>query len=265
VFTQAAFIYDKIYSFKDYRREAAAMVRIIRKHHPSATRLLDVACGTGRHLEHLARRFSADGVDILPQFRRIARLRNPQGRIYRADMRKLDLPQRYDAVVCLFSSIGYARTTAGLGKAVSSMARVLKPGGILVVEPWFTPSTWRPGTVHAVNVEEPELRISRVSTSRTRGRVSVIEMHYLVGSPRGVRHLTESHRLGLFTSAEMKAAFARAGLAVTYDKVGLTGRGLYIGKKPGGASSVPAGRCSATRPGRARRARAIPRVEGGTG
>ena len=77
--------------------------------------------------------------------------------------------------------------------------------------------------------------------------MSVIEMRYLVGSPRGIRHLTESHNLGLSTSADMKAVFARAGPAVMYDKVGLTGRGLYIGKDP------------------ARRARAIPRVGRGTG
>jgi ubiquinone/menaquinone biosynthesis C-methylase UbiE len=231
VFTQTTGIYDRIYSFKDYGREAAVLVRIIRKHHPSAGSLLDVACGTGRHLEHLAREFSCDGADIMPQFCRIARLRNPKCRIYRADMRDLGIPRRYDAVVCLFSSIGYARTTAGLAKALSSMARVLRPGGILVVEPWFTPSSWKPGTVHAVHVEEPHLVISRLSTSRIRGRVSVIEMQYLVGSPRGTRHFTEIHRLGLFTIAEMKAAFAKAGLEVTWDKAGLTGRGLYIGRK----------------------------------
>ena len=42
-------------------------------------------------------------------------------------------------------------------------AAALAPGGVLVVEPWFTPSAWKPGTVHGLLAEQPGLRIARVS------------------------------------------------------------------------------------------------------
>jgi hypothetical protein len=152
-------------------------------------------------------------------------------------MTRLKLPHRYDVVVCLFSSIGYVGSVDRLARAIASMAGVLEPEGILILEPWFTPTQWKKNSVHAVFVDEPGLKIARISTSRTaRGR-SVIDMHYLVGTSRTTRHHVETHRLGLFTTSQMRAAFAKAGLRVIHDKKGLTGRGLYIGKKPAGKKS----------------------------
>jgi SAM-dependent methyltransferase len=232
MFTETAQYYDAVYSFKDYGREAARLSAIVRRARPRARRLLDVACGTGRHIEHLRGRFDVEGVDISTALVREARRRNPGARIRVGDMMRLGLPPVYDAVVCLFSSIGYVRTPAGLARAIRSMAGALAPGGVLVVEPWFTPSAWKPGTVHALLAEQPGLRVARVSTSRTVGGQSIVDMHYLVGTARGVRHCVETHRLGLFTVAQMRHAFRGAGLRVSYDRRGLTGRGLYIGTRP---------------------------------
>jgi SAM-dependent methyltransferase len=234
MFTRTSDLYDKIYGFKDYGRESELLLSIIRKHRPGATRLLDVACGTGKHLEHLKSHFSAEGVDLLPQLCSIARRRNPGVRIHQGDMIRLEMPHRYDVVVCLFSSIGYVGTADRLARAIASMAGVLDPGGILILEPWFTPTQWKKNSVHAVFVDEPGLKIARISTSRTVRGQSVIDMQYLVGTKSATRHHVETHRLGLFTTSQMKAAFTKAGLRVTYDKKGLTGRGLYIGKKPAG-------------------------------
>jgi SAM-dependent methyltransferase len=231
MFTRTTEYYDRIYSFKHYGLEASRLRAFIRRYNPGARRLLDVACGTGRHLECLREHYLVQGVDISPQFVRIARRRNPGVRIWRGDMTKLGLPPAFDVVVCLFSSIGYVQTAARLEKAVCSMAEALSPKGILVIEPWFSPAQSRPHTVHAVYVDEPDLKIARISTSRTVGGLSVIDMHYLIGTARGTRHYTERHRLGLFTAAETKRALRRAGLRVSHDEEGLTGRGLYIGKK----------------------------------
>ena len=62
MFTMTARYYDPLYSFKDYGSEAARLSAIIRRARPGARRLLDVACGTGRHIECLRGRFDVEGV-----------------------------------------------------------------------------------------------------------------------------------------------------------------------------------------------------------
>jgi ubiquinone/menaquinone biosynthesis C-methylase UbiE len=233
MFTQSAAYYDKIYSFKDYKAEAERLVAICGEHLRSeGTRWLDVACGTGRHLEYLKERYEIEGLDISPELLAMARQRHPDVRFHHADMMAFDLGKTFDIVTCLFSSIGYVKTLENLSRAVACMARHLTPGGIMVIEPWFTPSVWRPGTVHAIFVDEPELKIARINSSFVEGRLSVFDLHYLIGTPAGTEHLVEHHELGLFTTEEMSDALTAVGLEVTYDQEGLMGRGLFIGRRP---------------------------------
>ena len=56
-YTSRPELYDLEYSFKDYAGEVATLERIVRERNPDASTLLDVACGTGKHLEHLRTRF----------------------------------------------------------------------------------------------------------------------------------------------------------------------------------------------------------------
>jgi ubiquinone/menaquinone biosynthesis C-methylase UbiE len=65
MFTKSAAFYDLLYSFKDYAAEADKVRRVIdAANHSSGRRLLDVACGTGRHLHHLEEHFEAEGLDL---------------------------------------------------------------------------------------------------------------------------------------------------------------------------------------------------------
>jgi hypothetical protein len=111
------------------------------------------------------------------------------------------------------------------------MNKHLLSGGVLLVEPWFTPEQWNPGRVFTLNVDKPNLKIVRMSHSGQRGKISLLEFHYLFGTSKGIEHKTEQHELGLFTNQEYLDAFKASNLKVVYDKKGLDGRGLYIGRK----------------------------------
>jgi hypothetical protein len=143
------------------------------------------------------------------------------------------LGKQFDIVTCLFSSIGYVKTLDKLKDAVCSMTAHLKPQGVLALEPWFTPENWHPNTVHGMYIDEPDLKIARINTSFVKGKVSVFDLHHLVGTPEGTEYLVEHHELGLFEVKEMISVMEEVGLTVRYDADGLTGRGLYIGRKNG--------------------------------
>jgi len=231
MFSKTPRYYDKIYSFKDYQAEAQRLMALIQENLRSGgNQLLDVACGTGHHIKYLKQHFAVEGLDISEELLEVAHQRNPGVLFHQSDMIHFELGKRFDVVTCLFSSIGYVRTIENLRRAVNCMAQHVMPGGVVVIEPWFTPDTWRPGTVHAQFVDEPELKIARVNTSFAEGRLSYFDLHYLIGTPEGTEHFVEHHELGLFEQGEMVAAFEGAGLVVSYDSEGLTGRGLYIGR-----------------------------------
>ena len=231
MFTRSAELYDAVYGFKDYRAEVDKLDGLIQARAPGAATLLDVACGTGKHLELLTDRYRVEGLDLDPALLAIARRRLPQVPFHQGDMTGFELGRRFDAVICLFSSIGYVKTRERLERAAATLASHLAPGGILVVEPWLLPEAWRPGGVHALFVDDDELKVVRMNTGTPAiDDVTTLEFHYLVGTPAEVEYFTERHELGLFSHQDYVGALEDAGLAVEHDPEGLTGRGLYIAR-----------------------------------
>lgn len=234
MFSKSAQYYDEIYASvdKNYAAEAAKTRAIIQEYKQSKGKsLLDVACGTGAHAGYLSRYYQVEGLDLDSGLLSVAKKKHPKIRFHQGDMTNFDLGRRFDAVVCLFSSIGYVKTKARLQKAVRAMSRHLIPGGVLLIEPWFSAGQWHPGRASMAQVNKPDLKIVRMSYSGQRGKLSLIEFQYLVGTPKGIEHSVEIHELGLFTHQEYTAAFKAAGLKVTHEPEGLDGRGLYVGQK----------------------------------
>jgi len=228
-YTSRPELYDLEYSFKDYAGEAVTLERIVRERNPGAKTLLDVACGTGKHLEHLRASFQCEGTDLDDGLLRVARQRLPDVPVRQADMRDFDLGRQFDVVTCLFSAIGFVGGLDGLAATARTFARHLRPGGVALVEPWLTPDAWVPGRPHLLTYDGPELKLARATVSGLRGeRISTTDMEYLVATPQGVEHFVEHHDPYLFTTDEMRAAFEAAGLDVDYDAEGLIGRGLWI-------------------------------------
>ncbi len=230
MFDRSAELYDLVYGFKDYAGEAGRVDELIRERRPDARSLLDVACGTGKHLAVLGDRYpDVAGLDLDEGLLAVARERLPDITLYHGDMTSFELGRRFDAVTCLFSAIGYAGTEEKLHAAIAAMARHLEPGGVLIVEPWLEPQDWKPGHLHLLTVDDPDVKIARASVADLEGTTSIVDFHYLVVSRAGVERFTEHHEVELFTRAQYVKAFEAAGLEVEHDEEGLIGRGLYIG------------------------------------
>ena len=232
MFSESAEFYDLIYStFKDYAAEVEQITGLLRRLNPQCQTVLDVACGTGEHARLLAAEgFSVDGVDLDPTFVHIAKQKHPAGQFSAADMSDFHLSRRYDAVLCLFSSIGYLKTLDRVSRALACFREHLAPGGIIVIEPWRAPGTLDPELVLRHAGEADGVRVSRVSRTEVEGRLSRLLFDYEITDATGTRRASEIHELGLFTTAEMMQTFQDAGLEVEHDPKGLTDRGLYVAR-----------------------------------
>ena len=106
------------------------VVRRILAQYPSGT-ALDAACGTGRHAEYLASQgHSVTGLDASPAMLEVAKSKIPSARFEVADLSSIPLPN--DAVDLAVCSLALTHCQE-LGPPTKELARVLRPGGTLVI------------------------------------------------------------------------------------------------------------------------------------
>ena len=225
-----AAIYDAAYHFVDYPTAAAQVRTTIQDRHPTARSLLEVACGTGRYLELLARDFAVEGLDLCPEMLAKARARVPDVPLHQGDMTSFDLGRRYDVVCCLFRSIAYTATPDRFDAAVAAMARHVAPKGVLLVEPFFTPEAYRVDRVTLNEYKRDNFALAWMYVSEKTASGARLRINCLVGTPSGVEHFVEVHELGLFTPDDFARAFAAAGLRMEYQPDAPGGTGMYIGR-----------------------------------
>ena len=245
MFDRSADVYDLLYSFKDYEAEARDLVALIRERDPDARSLLDVACGTGKHLELLRASFpDVAGVDLDEGLLAIARERLPDVPLTMADMRTVDLGRTFDAVTCLFSSVGYLRDAGELASAIGRMAAHLAPGGVLVVDGWVRPDAWWPGThVQALAETADGVAATRVARTWREGDRSVLDMRYLIATADdGFAQERERHELTLFTDAEYRRAFEAASLEPEVVPSPMQDRDRYVASRADGRCPGPPAR-----------------------
>jgi SAM-dependent methyltransferase len=233
MFSKSQQYYDAIYSGKDYAQEAAHVKRLIAEHKRSdGNALLDVACGTGGHVPYLRDDFVYEGLDLDPEMLALALKRFPDVSFHHGDMVDFHLGRQFDVVTCLYSSMDYTKTEQRLRQAIATMAGHLRPGGALLVGAFLSPQDWIPGYLHAMFVDQPDLKLARMAMSGVEGNVAILDFQYLVATREGIEHFTERHELGLFTEEEYVAAFVQSGLETRHDREWLGGRGMYIGVRP---------------------------------
>lgn len=211
----AAAVYDQLCHFKDYQKEAGRLKENIGRFRPAGNQLLDVACGTGSHLLHLEDDFRITGLDKSAQQLAAARKKLPPAEFLQADMRDFQLGRSYDVITCLFRSIGYMVRLADMRRAIKNMAGHLRPGGLLLLEPFFFKEAYPApdGAVHSVFVDQPDLKISLIHTSQLKTGQVVWEMNFLVGRAGGeVEYFVERHQFGLHSADDYRQAIGDAGL-----------------------------------------------------
>lgn len=216
MYDKGARIYDLLYTgagIKNYAAEAAQIHQLIAEACPSARSLLDVACGTGAHLAELRKWYTVEGADISPAMLDMARKRVPDVPLHLADMRQLNLGRDFDAVICLFSSIGYITDPVELRATVQRLVDHVGPGGILIFDGWVRPDQWNDAYHGDPDIaSNDEMMVVRLSFTRRAGRITELDMHHLVRTDSGIEYFVESHRLALMPTEEYVSAVEQAGL-----------------------------------------------------
>jgi SAM-dependent methyltransferase len=215
-------LYDIFYEDKPYASEVEWIHEHLSASSPTPHRILDVACGTGRHSIELAGLgYEVVGVDLSKEMilkaqeRAKETPRNPTFLVQ--DMRGLGFPQAsFDAVVCLFDSIGYAQSDPGVQAALESISGVLKPQGLFVFEFWHETAMVKGyDPVRVRRWEAADRRVIRISETTLDLGKRLAEVAYTVieiGSDGATSAFEEVHLNRFFSVPDMESFVVGAGL-----------------------------------------------------
>lgn len=216
-------LYDLFYAEKPYAQEAAFVDGLIQAHKPGATRLLELACGTGTHSllleKHGYRIIATDySADMLSCARGKAQAANSSVDFRQQDMRELNVAERpFDAVVCLFDSLGYVAVNESLRGVLQGINRHLADDGLFVFEFWHAAAMLRSyDPLRVRRFTTPRGEIERISETSIDYREQLCRVSYTIhefGMDGTCNTLRETQLNRFFLLQEMNFFLQQAGLA----------------------------------------------------
>ncbi|MDX5418802.1 MAG: class I SAM-dependent methyltransferase [Hymenobacteraceae bacterium] len=129
--------YHILYSNRDDRDARLFMDNLLTYLHPKPEhKILDLACGKGRHSLYLNQQgYDVTGIDLSEQSIRYAsQFENERLHFAVHDMREVYKPEAFDFVLNLFTSFGYFNSETENVVALHAAATTLKHGGKLVID-----------------------------------------------------------------------------------------------------------------------------------
>jgi len=139
-YSSLASIYDVVMSDVDYETWADYLDEIIITHNPGATRLLELACGTGTialSLEELDC-YEIKATDGSEDMIRVAREKsakvNSEIRFEVMDFNNIQISETYDVVYLIFDSINYLLEEEQILRLHQDVKNILSPGGIFIYD-----------------------------------------------------------------------------------------------------------------------------------
>lgn len=231
LFGNLAKYYDCLYSFKNYATEANNILALIHEAQPQAKTLLDVACGTAKHLHYFKDCFYCVGMDCSESMLALARTNEPTLEFFQGSMVDMCYPKTFDVITCLFSSIGYVATDEALRQTWQTFYNHLNTGGVVVVEPWFSANNYRVGLPFSTHYEDNDLKITRMNVSKRRNDMAILDFHYLVAEKdKAVQYYNDSHEMRLVEPEHMLSFMQAVGFEASFhQEAPFEERGMFVG------------------------------------
>lgn len=170
-------------------------------------RILDIACGRGRHSVYLNKKgYDVTGIDLSEQSIKYARqFEQRHLHFFVHDMRKLSFINYFDFSFNLFTSFGYFETEKEHVNALKSFRKGLKPEGKLVID-YFN------STKIQKNLAKQEIKT-----------MEGIEFHIskFIAEGKIIKHINFEHRSKTFAFEERVQAFQLADFERMFEASGL--------------------------------------------
>lgn len=131
LYTDLSGYYDLMCCDINYLAQSNCVQRLHQLFGNGGKRHLDLACGTGPHIQHfLAAGYQCSGLDLNLPMLELARQRCPDACFMLENMCHFTLPQPVDLITCFLYSIHYTGQLAALKQCIASVFAALNTGGV---------------------------------------------------------------------------------------------------------------------------------------
>jgi SAM-dependent methyltransferase len=225
----AAF-YDLLYKDKNYKGESEYIDQLIAKFlnkEKSETTLLDLACGTGKHLFELSSKgyASLSGSDISKSMIDVA-VKNAEATakkvsFYNFSFQESDkINKRFDVVISMFSAMNYLTSYEDQSKTLKNVHSLLNDNSLFIFDYWngcAVTEIYSPiKALRKKQGDEEILRISETSLDHISQSATVkFTCNYFKGNER-VAEFEETHHLHYYYFSEIKNMLLEHGFDVLY-------------------------------------------------
>jgi SAM-dependent methyltransferase len=127
-------IYGHFYDATQSRRDGSQYLHLLRRHHPQARTLLEIACGTAAHLAPLANHYEVTGLDISATMLLYARRKLPTVQFHCQNMAGFKLDSSFDVVICPYDSINHLLRFEDWVGTFKAAKRHLNPKGTFIFD-----------------------------------------------------------------------------------------------------------------------------------
>lgn len=193
-------------------------------------RILDLCCGYGRHSLHLASLgYDVVGADLSPVLLERARNDALSQKLdvswFQGDMRNLPFLAEFDAIVCLFNSIGYLESKSEDERALQSIRRYIRGSGRAVIQIGniyqlirnLRSTDWFQLSDRLLVLEKREFDVAR---RELRLDLSLLRDFRVMS--------TERYQMRMYSCSEMQEMLERSGFGVLDIFGGLDRSDLYL-------------------------------------
>lgn len=129
--------YHLLYQHRDEEEAGQFLDQLVQRLHlPAKSRVMDLACGKGRHSIHLHKLgYNVTGLDLsTSNIEACKKSENDTLHFYQHDMRNLFRVNYFDAVLNLFTSFGYFESVHENERVIKNAARSLTRGGYFILD-----------------------------------------------------------------------------------------------------------------------------------
>jgi SAM-dependent methyltransferase len=215
--------YNLLYKDKDYIEEFqyinTAINEFSASHVIQNKSILDIGCGTGKHLKCFKDiGYVVSGIDLSENMLDEARRYLGAGaELLCAKAAEFNFDKKFDVITALFHVMSYQNETHELGKVFLNTASHLVSGGLFLFDFWYGPAVLSdPPAVRIKRLEDEEIKIIRITEPVMRYNENIVDVNFEVLIKNKKEHsfetLHELHEMRYLFLPEIKYFAEKANL-----------------------------------------------------